>query len=159
MVTTMLRLLACARANSSVEFALTAPIVLMLGVGAFDYGRAYVEKVRMTGAARAGAQLAIYQANDWTNTSGMERTALEEYAGGVLTDGEAAALPVSAAATNFCACTNGPTEICGGTCADGSDPGRFVRLTLTGSVPLTLPYPWASGGTTDVSGEALVRVR
>jgi Flp pilus assembly protein TadG len=160
MLTTILRrLLACSRANSAVEFALTAPIVIVLGIGAFDYGRAYVEKVRVTGAARAGAQLALYQASTWTATASMERSALEEYAGGTLTDSEAAALPVSAAADNFCACTNGPTATCGGTCADGSVPGRFVRVTLTGSTSLTLPYPWASGGSTPIRGEALVRVR
>lgn len=160
MLTTIFRrLLACSRANSAVEFAFTAPIVIVLGIGAFDYGRAYVEKVRMTGAARAGAQLALYQANSWDATASMERSALEEYAGGALTDSEAAALPVAASATNFCACTSGPTMACGGTCADGATPGRFVRVTVTGATSLTFPYPWASGGTTDVRGEALVRVR
>jgi Flp pilus assembly protein TadG len=47
--------------NSAVEFALVAPILIACGIGAFDYGQAYVEGVRLSGAAREGAQQALYE--------------------------------------------------------------------------------------------------
>lgn len=145
--------------NSAVEFALAAPMLILLTFGAFDYGRAYVEEVRMRGAARAGAQYALYEPSNWTDGDTMERTALEEYVGHALTDEEQAALPITAAASNFCACTAGATVSCSDTCPGGDSPGRFVRVTLAGAVPLTLPYPWSSNGEAAVGGEAVVRVR
>lgn len=149
----------CREGNTAVEFALAAPILITLAFGAFDYGRAYVEGVRMNGAARAGAQYALYEPTNWTDGTTMERTALEEYVGHALTDSQMAALSVSAAANNFCACTAGTTLACTDTCPGGGAPGRFVRVTLNGAVPLTLPYPWSSNGEAPVDGEAVVRVR
>lgn len=145
--------------NSAVEFALVAPLLILITFGAFDYGRAYVEGVRMNGAARAGAQYALFEPTNWTDGQTMERTALEEYVGHALTDSQLASLPVSAAAADFCACTAGATLACSDTCPDGSSPGRFVRVTLAGAVGLTLPYPWSADGETAVGGEAVVRVR
>ena len=145
--------------NSAVEFATAAPILILIAFGGFDYGRAYVEEVRMNGAARAGAQYALYEPANWTDDATMERTALEEYVGHALSDSDMASLPISAAASNFCACTAGATLACSDTCPGGGAPGRFVRVTLAGAVPLTLPYPWSADGQAAVGGEAVVRVR
>ena len=145
--------------NVAVEFAAAAPILILIAFGSFDYGRAYVEEVRMKGAARAGAQQALYEPGNWTKSTMIERVALEEYMGHALSDEEAASLPVSAASSNFCACPGGTEISCSDTCPDGTSPGRFVRVTLTGAVPLTLPYPWSSDGETGVAGAAVIRVR
>jgi len=147
------------RANAGIEFALTAPILIALGFGAFDYGSAYVEGVRLSGAARAGAQMALYDVKNWQDDDLIERTALEEYAGRSLTESEMDAMSVSATSVAFCACQAGADRDCSATCPDGSSPGRFVRVSLSRSVPLTLPYPWTSSNTTPVAGEAVVRVR
>jgi Flp pilus assembly protein TadG len=37
------RLAAMTGGNSAVEFALAAPLLILLALGAFDYGRSYVE--------------------------------------------------------------------------------------------------------------------
>lgn len=153
------RLAACDKANTAVEFALAVPLLVLLAFGAFDYGSAYVEGVRLNGAARAGAQRALYNANDWQNTSQMEQAALEEYVGHALTQDEIDAMSVSATANPFCACTAGLTVACTVTCPDGSSPGQFVGLSLNRNVPLTLPYPWSSTGQVAVDGQAVVRVR
>jgi Flp pilus assembly protein TadG len=147
------------RGNSAVEFALAAPILIALCFGGYDYGSAYVEGVRLSGAARAGAQQALYDASTWQNDSLIEQTALEEYVGHPLTDAEIASLSISATSLAFCACQAGLELACSATCPDGSSPGRFVQVSLNRSVPLTLPYPWASAGSTPVTGEAVVRVR
>lgn len=149
----------CCRGNSAIEFALAAPILILLAFGAFDYGSAYVESLRLNGAARAGAQVALYDPLNWDDTARLEQSALEEYAGRGLTSDEVEALPVSAAADAFCACTAGAPLACSDVCPGGDAPGRFVQVTLTRGVPLTLPYPWASGGEVAVQGATVVRVR
>jgi Flp pilus assembly protein TadG len=149
---------ACRKGNAAVEFALTMPLLVLLAFGAYDYGSAYVESVRLNGAARAGAQQSLYNSNTWEDTNQAEQAALEEYAGHALTPEEVAAMSVSATAETFCACTAGATVDCGDTCPDGSSPGQFVRVSMTRSVPLTIPYPWADDEVT-VDGQAVVRVR
>jgi Flp pilus assembly protein TadG len=153
------RLGACPKGSSAVEFGLTVPLLVLLAFGAFDYGSAFVESVRLNGAARAGAQQALYNAQDWQNTDQMEQVALEEYAGHALTPEEIAVMPVAATAQAFCACTAGMTLACTATCPGGESPGQFVSVTLNNATPLTLPYPWADGDTVQVDGQAVVRVR
>ena len=147
------------RANAGIELALTAPILIALGFGAFDYGSAYVEGIRLSGAARAGAQQALYDVRNWQNDGLIEQSALEEYAGHPLTQSEMSTMSVSATSLAFCACQAGADLDCSATCPDGSSPGSFVRVSLSRSVPLTLPYPWESSHSTAVVGEAVVRVR
>jgi len=153
------RLGACRSGNSAVEFSLAIPMLVLLGFGAFDYGTAQVESVRLNGAARAGAQQSLYNSNAWQATDQAEQTALEEYVGHALTPDQVAAMPVSATATAFCACTAGATLACTATCPDGALPGRFVSVDMTRTVPLTLPYPWVGSDEVTVAGRAVVRVR
>jgi TadE-like protein len=150
---------ACRAGNSAIEFGLSAPFLILIVFGAYDYGSAYVEGVRLTGAARAGAQMSLYDPTDWDNTALAEQAALEEYEGRPLTSSEIATLPVSAAASTFCGCSDGVTLDCSATCPSGDQPGRFLRVRLSRAVPLTLPYPWAPDGQYDVDRDAVVRAR
>jgi Flp pilus assembly protein TadG len=152
-------ILACHKGNTAVEFALTVPLLALLAFGAYDYGSAYVEAVRLNGAARAGAQQSLYDSNTRDDTDQAEQAALEEYVGHVLTPEEVAVMSVSATAEAFCACTAGATLACAATCPGGAAPGQFVRVSMTRAVPLTLPYPWADNDEVTVDGEAVVRVR
>jgi hypothetical protein len=142
-----------------VEFAFTVPIMVLLAFGAYDYGSAYIEGIRLTGAARAGTQQALYDPTVWADTAGARRAALEEYVGHALTDDEIQALAVSATADAFCGCSDGTTLSCSGTCPGGSSAGRFLRVTLNTAVPLILPYPWISNGEFNLAREAVVRAR
>jgi Flp pilus assembly protein TadG len=152
------RVLACRKGNTAVEFGITAPVLVLFAFGAFDYGSAYVEGVRLNGAARAGAQQSLYDPSAWTNTDQAERAALEEYVGRALTEEEIEAMSVSATADAFCACTGGVTLACSDSCPGGAVPGQFVRVSLTRAMPLSLPYPWADGSQVTVDGQAVVRV-
>jgi Flp pilus assembly protein TadG len=153
------RVASCRSGNTAVEFSLSAPVVILLAVGALDYGSAYVESVRLNGAARAGTQQALYNSQSWQNTDGFKQAALEEYVGNALTPEQVSAMSVTAVADAFCACTAGATLACTGTCAGGAAPGQFVRVSMSRAMPLTLPYPWADGDAVTVAGEAVVRVR
>ena len=153
------RVAACHDGSTAVEVSLTLPFLVLLAFGAFDYGSAYVEGVRLNGASRAGAQQSLYDSNTWGDTDQAEQTALEDYVGRALTPDEVAAMSVSATAEAFCACTAGVTLACTDTCPGGVAPGQFVRVSMTSAVPLTLPYPWANDDQVTVAGQAVVRVR
>jgi Flp pilus assembly protein TadG len=152
------RVASCRSGNTAVEFSMSAPVVILLAVGVLDYGSAYVESVRLKGAARAGAQQAFYNSHSWQNTAAMEQAALEEYVGHALTPEEVAAMSVSADAEAFCACTAGATLACTNSCPGGAAPGQFVRVSMSRAMPLTLPYPWADSDAVTVDGGAIVRV-
>jgi Flp pilus assembly protein TadG len=153
------RIGACRKGNSAVEFSVTMPILMVLALGAFDYGSACVESGRLNGAARAGAQASLYDPVNWDDTAQAEQSALEQYVGHALTTEQIEAMSVSAVADTFCACTGGAALDCSATCPDGSAPGRFLRVNMTRAMPLTFPYPWANGDDVTVDGQAVVRVR
>jgi hypothetical protein len=149
----------CAAGSAATELGLTAPLMVLLAFGAYDHGGAFVEGIRLTGAARAGAQQALYGAADWNDTTIARRVALEEYVGHALSDDEMDGLGVSAAADGFCGCADGMTLACSSSCLGGASPGRFVRVTMSTAVPLVLPYPWSVDGALDLTREAVVRGR
>ncbi len=47
------------RGSQLLEFALTVPILLLLVVGAWDFGSAFVLKEKLTNAAREGARIVV----------------------------------------------------------------------------------------------------
>lgn len=47
------------RGGSAVEFALTVPILLIILIGIFDVGRAFLTKQALTTATREGARMAV----------------------------------------------------------------------------------------------------
>lgn len=147
------------RGSSAVELALTAPILLLLVFAGIDYGGALVEDIKLTGAARAGAQVALLDPARWQDSAVLERAALEEYMGHRLSDTEMQSVPLSATSTAFCACTGGAAVACGSTCTGGTLPGQFVRLSLNRDVNLTMPYPWEDDRRFNVVGESVVRVK
>jgi hypothetical protein len=153
------RLRDCAAGSAATELALTAPLMVLIAFGAYDHGGAFVEGIRLTSAARAGAQQALYGAADWNDATIAREVALEEYVGHALSADEMDALDVSAVADGFCGCSDGATLACSSSCPGGDDPGRFVRVTLSKSVPLLLPYPWSVDGALDLTREAVVRGR
>jgi len=53
------RFVRSARGNASVELAFILPFLLLLATGSYDLGRAFIEKLRLNGAARAGTQYAL----------------------------------------------------------------------------------------------------
>ena len=61
--------------QSLVEFALILPLLLMLVLGAMDFGRLFFAKMVITNAAREGANYLAYHPDD---TDGMEDVIREE---------------------------------------------------------------------------------
>ncbi len=80
--------------QSAVEFALVLPILLLLLIGVFDFGRAFYYYNAVANAAREGARAGVY-----TSASDASiRAAVHQYGVGLvgLTDSNIVILPVGA---------------------------------------------------------------
>lgn len=131
---------------AAVEFALVAPILLLLLLGLADFGLAMRERMALASAARAGAERA------WADSGDNAAITQAVQAAGTL---DAAAITV--AVTEFCECA-GTASACGVTCADGSTPATYVGVSVSEDFPLLLPYP-GIGSPIALTGTAILRVQ
>ncbi|HVB77667.1 MAG TPA: TadE family protein [Candidatus Nitrosotalea sp.] len=79
------------RGQSLVEFAITAPILLLLLAGAIDFGNGYTVRLQVANAARVGARWASLHSGDvnqgWSSSSAPAENTIEGqviYAGDTL---------------------------------------------------------------------------
>lgn len=112
------------------ELAVIAPLLLLLLVGAVDYGRAFYTSVTVANAARAGAEYGAQNVAMSVDTAGMK-----SFAQG---DGQDAGnLTVSAG--HFCQCA-GVAHACT-MCGGGVAPEVYVWVTATKPLRTLLKYP------------------
>ena len=63
------------RGQALVELALTAPVLIILVLGAIDFGRVYFSQVAVTNAAQNGAAYASQSATSAADTAGIKAAA------------------------------------------------------------------------------------
>ncbi len=126
-----------ARGAAVIEFALLAPVLLLMVVAAIDFGTFIHQKMQLQSAARAGAQFAIQSDASISDTAGILNAA--QIASELDFTG------VAIETTQFCACSDGIESTpdgngsCGGTCAGGEFPGLYVRVNLAGQFTPLFP--------------------
>lgn len=128
---------------AAVEFALLAPVLVVVLSGIVGYGLAMFDKIDLVSATRAGAQLALIDSSD---TSAIENAVVGATGLGIT------AADVST--TEYCECLDGSTITCGATCGDGSDNRHFMTITATFDHTLLL-----IGNTVTLTGETTVRTQ
>lgn len=121
----MRELVADARGNVAVEFALVMPVFVLLVMGLAEFGFMARERSTLDAAARAGLQVIL---EDPTDTSDAEELALELAPG------------ADVEAVTECECPDGTPTACNTTCS-GALPLRFVTVTATADWPLIFPWP------------------
>jgi Flp pilus assembly protein TadG len=99
------------RGTATVEFALVAPLLLLLLAGVLDYTILIRTAIAAADAARAGAQFGSLSSSNASNLAGMQTAALNA----------APDVPgLTATAAKVCKCSDGSTVNCsGGSCASG----------------------------------------
>jgi Flp pilus assembly protein TadG len=132
--------------NSAVEFALAAPVLVMLAIGTFDYGAAVNLSSTLRGAARAGIQ---YASAHPTDAAGIQHTVLGALA--------AKSDDVGIDARTFCECS-GAGANCGTACPDGSVNQVFMTVTVTQALVPLMPTT-AFLLPSQLAGSATLRVR
>jgi Flp pilus assembly protein TadG len=111
MKTHILRRLAGQRGQALLETAMTLPLVLVVSVGIFEFGRAYQTWQILTNAAREGARTAILPGSTLTNVQDRVRQYLTA---GAIQDPSLAAI----------ALTNGTVPM-----GSGTSPSSVVTVT------------------------------
>lgn len=122
------------RGNVSIEMAFLVTFLLVLVMGAYDFGRLAMEQSGVTQAARAGAQYAVLDQANATDTAGMIQAARDE--------AEDTANELNITARNFCRCPGSSTEVsCASNCADGQYAPLYVEVTVQDTLDMLFDYP------------------
>ena len=140
----------CVGGNVAVEFAFVLPILLLLAAGAFDFGQGFKEKMRLEGAARAGAQFALYNSGKVDDSAGVIQSARDD------ADDTAGVLTVTP--VYYCTCLDGTPLACGGSCAGGEVPLRYIQVDISRNFELMFDYPLISDPLV-IRGHAELRLR
>lgn len=132
-----------------VELAVGLAVLVLLLVGAAEYGRLAYFSIEVTNAARAGVGYGAQSHVTASDSAGMIQAALND---GSNVPG------LSATASSFCTCPTGITAV---TCNSGSCAGgRFlesVQVNTTATVTPIFSYPGLSK-TYTLTGQAVMRV-
>lgn len=136
------------RGSTMIEFALTAPLLMLLAAGVLNYGMALRSAIAVAAAARAGAQYGSISAANAADVAGMQAAAAD--AAPRLTGMVVTPLQV-------CRCSNGSAVSCSGTCASGA-VAMYVEVTARATAPHIFRYPGLPY-TGAVSSKAVMRAR
>jgi Flp pilus assembly protein TadG len=174
-----------ARGVAAVEFALAAPVVIMIMVALVDLGSVLFIRFQLDSAVAAGANYALVNGSSVSSTNGA---ALASTLAGVVassqgTNSAASTITVNngpaasssggtvtpsgtASSADSCYCPTGSgsgiawgsAQTCGTTCTGGGYAGKFVVLSASRSYsPLLTGYGFANSGT--VSTTSVVQVQ
>jgi len=134
--------------QSLVEVAVSFPVLLMLLLGAVEFGRLSYAKIQVVNAAHAGVQYGAQNRVTAANALGMQQAALQD---GANISG------LSATATYFCSCANGNVSTCAATDCAGSRILEYVQVNTSATVN-PLFYYRGSKRTFTLTGQAVMRV-
>jgi len=101
---------ASSRGIATVEFALVAPLLLLLLAGVLDFSLLLRTATCAADAARAGTEYGSKSATAAADSAGMQAAALNAAPG---------VSGMTATATRSCKCSDGSAVTCGSTCASG----------------------------------------
>jgi Flp pilus assembly protein TadG len=140
---------------AAVEFAIIAPVLLLMIAGMIDYSFYIGTRIELEQALRAGAQYALKDYKDSVTIVAAVKNA---------TDLAPVTVNYNPATDSFCECPDGTANLCPGNssytpCAGGERPGLFI--TISGSTtfdPMFADLPTLAANMT-VSQQLTLRVR
>lgn len=132
--------------NVAVEFALIAPVALLMLIGITDYGMAIYDRMQLSSAVRAGVQYAMHHS---ANPDTVEQVVMS-----ALTIDHAA---VTVTAAQVCECPGGAATECDSACPDGARR-TFIRIDAVQQHDALFDYPGISNPTT-LQAQAFVRIQ
>jgi Flp pilus assembly protein TadG len=145
----------CVSGNAGVELAPVLPALMLLVLGAIEYGRAYREQLRLARAAHAGA---LYAAQE-LGQAGTDAGAAEIEAR-VRENAGASSGELRVDAQTYCTCPEGPAPDCDPAtrCYDNVIPWMYVRVRVSESYSAFADYPGLPA-TFELSESTEMRVR
>jgi len=135
------------RGIALVEYALTAPLLLLLLAGALDYGIELRTATAVSAAARAGAAYGSASVANSTNTAGIQSAAVNS-APEVKT--------MTVASAQSCQCPGGAAVSCGGSCTGN----MLMYVQVTVQATSSTPFAYSGLGFSGIaSAKATMRVQ
>ncbi|HUQ19755.1 MAG TPA: TadE/TadG family type IV pilus assembly protein [Gemmatimonadaceae bacterium] len=117
-----------------IELAVALPVLLLIVLGAADFGRMFFTGITVANAARATAEYATLTVEN----SGKDTAILNQ----IGRDDAGDVADVVVTSERFCRCPNGTTPACDGTCpGTPSAPEIFVKAKAQKTINLILRYP------------------
>lgn len=130
------KLLRSESGSSVIEAAVLAPVLLLLLLGAADFGRGYYLAEEVAGAAHSGAEYAIQNSGNFSNNAAGIETAAKDDAPDVSN------LQV-ATPTWGCECSDGTSYSAScSTVPSGCTTNWVYKVTVTASAGYTPLFPW-----------------
>lgn len=159
--------------SAAVEFAITAPLLIVLALGVADYGTLMTNTASLQGATRAVAEYARnspscasggLSSSDCTGELSTFISTLQ--ANDTSLSSATFSYPttiLSAAGGNYCTCVDGTVVNCStGTCSVGTPPDtrvlQYIRITATQSVSPLVAYA-TLGFPSSLSGQTSIRIQ
>lgn len=112
--------------SSLIELALILPVMLLMMVGAVDFGSAFARKLELVNAAKAGSQYALVVRPLQGDTSGISTTVIDNLGTSV---NQSTAISVDL----YCLC-DGASHTCANTCGTSASPGyesAYVEVNVS----------------------------
>jgi len=131
------------RGAAAVEFAIMIPVISALMVGLADFGMAMFDKMELTSAARAGAQMALL---DSSSSSAIKQVVVDSTDLGISTS--------DVTTTETCECADGTSVTCGATCSDSSSNQYYYAVSVSYDHTLLI-----TGTAITLTGSATVRTQ
>lgn len=132
MVTSRIRRWRADAGNALVELAIVAPLLMLLLLGASDFGRVFYTAISVTGAAHAGAQYGAQSPAKTEDAAGMVQTAVNSAPG----------MGITATASRVCRCVTGPDTVACDTTTPSCLPLRgYATVTATRTFTTIVNYP------------------
>lgn len=135
--------------GAAIELAVVLPVLILLAIGAAEFGRVYFTAIGVASAARAGAQYGSQSVAKSSDIAGMNLAA-EAEAGSIAS--------VSPNSVRTCRCADGSLTSCSAQCPMIGYPEVFVQTTATKTVKFLLKYPGLPDSTI-ISRTAVFRVQ
>ena len=139
-----------ASGNVAVEFGFVIPVLVMIGMGAYDFGNLGLQKITVSSAALAGVQYGTQDFATAADTAGMIQAARN--------DANDTKNKLTVIARQYCSCPADGEVLCTATCSDGSFNFMYVDVTVQDDVTILFAYPGVSSTQTIVS-TSIMRVR
>src|SRR5687768_12459108 len=115
-----------------VEFAVVFPVLVLLLIGAADFGRVFFTSIAVANAARAGAEWGAMDSDNAQDSLGIVNFAKFDGA-------EAGTITVTT--QTVCRCLATVTACSTANCIGYGVPKSYVEVTASKTVNLILPYP------------------
>lgn len=144
----LLRLASRCDGNVAIELGFVIPLLILLAIGMYDFGRLALLQLSLTSAVRAGVQYGTQDVTSAADTNGMI-TATRNDAGDP-------ALAVSA--RQFCTCPGAGETACTATCPSGDFTLMYVDVAAEDQLAFLFKYPGIPSQKT-VTSSARMRVR